>query len=179
MRPNPNVPLHRAPRSAFAGYRFLLEVITLAIRWYFVRTSSTRPCAQLPSSSPPANATRLFTGSVMGSVRSKPSPSRSGASSAISNPSSIPPLGGRRDEKQLAIEQRALRRVSSGREARTPGHDTHACIVVFAILFVLTKDIEWTMVPTRWWPRGLRQPVRVRAFYGRPACGTSTRAVRT
>jgi hypothetical protein len=34
MRPHPNVPLHRGPRSAFAGYRFPPEVITLAVRWY-------------------------------------------------------------------------------------------------------------------------------------------------
>ncbi len=34
MRPHPNVPLHRGPTSAFAGYRFPPEVITLAVRWY-------------------------------------------------------------------------------------------------------------------------------------------------
>jgi transposase, IS6 family len=34
MRSRPDPCPHPAPRSAFAGYRFPPEVITLAVRWY-------------------------------------------------------------------------------------------------------------------------------------------------
>jgi len=34
MRSRRRLPLDRAPRSAFAGYRFPSDVITLAVRWY-------------------------------------------------------------------------------------------------------------------------------------------------
>ena len=34
MRSTPTLYPHPAPRSAFAGYRFPPEVITLAVRWY-------------------------------------------------------------------------------------------------------------------------------------------------
>ena len=34
MRSHRYPPSRRAPRSAFAGYRFPPEVITLAVRWY-------------------------------------------------------------------------------------------------------------------------------------------------
>jgi transposase-like protein len=34
MRTHPHLPLHPGPSSAFAGFRFPPEVITLAVRWY-------------------------------------------------------------------------------------------------------------------------------------------------
>ncbi|HEV8352693.1 MAG TPA: IS6 family transposase, partial [bacterium] len=34
MRSRRHLPFRPTPRSAFAGYRFPPEVITLAVRWY-------------------------------------------------------------------------------------------------------------------------------------------------
>src|SRR3989449_6607473 len=47
MRSRRRLPLHRTPSSAFAGYRFPPEVITLAVRWYLRLGLSYRDVEEL------------------------------------------------------------------------------------------------------------------------------------
>src|SRR2546425_3651233 len=47
MRSRRRLPLHRTPRSAFAGYRFPPDVILLAVRWYLRYGLSYRDVEEL------------------------------------------------------------------------------------------------------------------------------------
>jgi len=59
MRTRRHLPVRPAPRSAFSGYRFPPEVITLAVRWYLRFALSYRDVEELLAERPTLDSMRL------------------------------------------------------------------------------------------------------------------------